>query len=270
MIAGLDIPTQTLFGVRVAALRMPEVLDRVHAAILARAPLQIGVVNAAKLVKMRRSEQLTRDMLDCDLVLADGMGVVWASRILKRELPERVAGIDLMHGMLARGVVHGYRVYCLGATQEVLDRALAVFRTDYPGVKFVGSHHGYFSAEEESAVAADIQQARPDILFVAMTSPRKEQFIARWMDHLGVSVCHGVGGSLDVVSGKVRRAPELWQRLGLEWLYRVKQEPGRLWRRYLVTNALFIALIIRELSRGARTGPGREDDERSQSTTKEK
>jgi N-acetylglucosaminyldiphosphoundecaprenol N-acetyl-beta-D-mannosaminyltransferase len=270
MITQLDIPTQTLFGVRVAALRMPEVLDRVHAAILGRVPLQIGVVNAAKLVKMRRNEQLTRDVLGCDLVLADGMGVVWASRILNRELPERVAGIDLMHGILLRGVRHGYRVYCLGATQEVLDRALAVLEDEYPGVRFVGSHHGYFSAQEEAVVAADIQRAQPDVLFVAMTSPRKEEFIARWMDHLGVTVCHGVGGSLDVVSGKVRRAPALWQRLGLEWLYRVKQEPGRLWRRYLVTNALFIALIIRELSRGARTGTTADDVERSQSLTEEK
>ncbi len=239
--------TRDILGVPVAALTMTEVVDHVHDAIASRTPLQIGVVNAAKLVNMQRDNQLARDVLACDVVLADGMSVVWASRLLNQPLPERVAGIDLMHAMFERGTRHGYRVYCLGATQEVLDRALAVLARDYPGIIFAGSHHGYFSAAEEAAVAADIQAARPDILIVAMTSPRKEQFIARWMHQLGVTICHGVGGSLDVVAGKVQRAPAVWQRLGLEWLYRVAQEPGRLWRRYLVTNTLFIALVGREL-----------------------
>jgi N-acetylglucosaminyldiphosphoundecaprenol N-acetyl-beta-D-mannosaminyltransferase len=239
--------TRDILGVPIAAATMTAVVDHVHGAIVSRTPLQIGVVNAAKLVNMQRDSQLARDVLGCDVVLADGMSVVWASWLLNRPLPERVAGIDLMHAIFERGARHGYRVYCLGATQEVLDRALSVLARDYPGIIFAGSHHGYFSAAEEAAVAADIQGARPDILIVAMTSPRKEQFIARWMHQLGVTVCHGVGGSLDVVAGKVQRAPAVWQRLGLEWLYRVAQEPGRLWRRYLVTNTLFIALVAREL-----------------------
>jgi N-acetylglucosaminyldiphosphoundecaprenol N-acetyl-beta-D-mannosaminyltransferase len=239
--------TRDILGVPVAAATITQVVDHVHEAISARVPLQIGVVNAAKLVNMQRDAQLARDVLACDVVLADGMSVVWASRLLNRPLPERVAGIDLMHAMFERGTRHGYRVYCLGAAQDVLDRALAVLRREFPGYIFDGSHHGSFAAAEEAAVAADIQRARPDILIVAMTSPRKEQFIARWMHELGITVCHGVGGSLDVVAGKVQRAPAMWQRLGLEWLYRVAQEPGRLWRRYLVTNTLFVALVTREL-----------------------
>jgi N-acetylglucosaminyldiphosphoundecaprenol N-acetyl-beta-D-mannosaminyltransferase len=125
---------------------------------------------------------------------------------------------------------------------------------DYPGVQVAGSRDGYFKDAEEQAVAADIGASRADILLVAMTSPKKEKFLARWSETLGVPVCHGVGGSFDVMAGKVERAPDLWQRLGLEWLYRVKQEPRRLWRRYLVTNALFCGMLC---SAFVRSLPGR-------------
>jgi N-acetylglucosaminyldiphosphoundecaprenol N-acetyl-beta-D-mannosaminyltransferase len=245
-----DVSVHELLGVPVHAATMAEVLDRVDEAIRQRDRLHIGVVNAAKLVNMRRDDRLRQDVLASDLILADGMSVVWAGRLLGRALPERVAGIDLMLGMLRRADGRGYRVYCLGATDAVLEAATARIAADWPGVKLVGRHHGYFSPGEEPAVAADIAAARPDILFVAMTSPRKEHFLARWSERLEVPVCHGVGGSFDVLAGRVQRAPEGWQRLGLEWLYRVKQEPRRLWRRYLVTNSLFSAMLATELVRG--------------------
>jgi N-acetylglucosaminyldiphosphoundecaprenol N-acetyl-beta-D-mannosaminyltransferase len=147
--------------------------------------------------------------------------------------------------MLRRRSPMSTRVYCLGATQKVLDRVVARIATDYPGLVLAGGHHGYFGPAEERAVAAAIAGARADILLVAMTSPRKEHFMARWGGKLDVPVCHGVGGAFDILAGKVRRAPERWQRLGLEWLYRVRQEPRRLWRRYLVTNTLFCAMVLR-------------------------
>src|SRR5262249_38675842 len=151
-------------------------------------------------------------------------------RLLGYQLPERVAGIDLMLGMLDLAKRKRYRVYCLGATVEVLQKVVQRIGVDYPEVLVVGSQHGYFSETDEEKIVEDIIAARPDILFVAMTSPKKEQFLARWSERLGVPVCHGVGGSFDVLAGKVDRAPEGWQRLGLEWLYRVKQEPRRLWK----------------------------------------
>ena len=243
------IPVRRLFEVPIAAMTMTQAVARVQRAIEERARLQIGVVNAAKIVNMHRDDRLRDDVLASDLVLADGMSVVWASRVLGEPLPERVAGIDLMHAMLARGNRHGWRVFCLGATERVLARTLAAFRGLYPNVQFVGAHHGYFGPAEEGSVAATIAESRPDILFVAMTSPRKEQFLARWSPTMGVPVCHGVGGSFDVVAGEVRRAPAAWQRLGLEWLYRVKQEPRRLWKRYLVTNVLFLGAVAREMAR---------------------
>lgn len=240
-------PRRELLGIPVEALTLEQALDRVDAAIASRARLQIGVVNAAKVVNMRRDALLRADVLSSDLILADGIAVVWAGRLLGRRLPERVAGIDLMHGMLRRGSQRGYRVFCLGASAEVLQKAVARIRADYPGVAVVGLHDGYFSAEQEEGVAQEIVDSRPHILFVAMTSPKKEKFLARWSGRLGVPVCHGVGGSFDVLAGKVERAPLSWQRFGLEWLYRVKQEPRRLWRRYLVTNTLFCGMVLRDL-----------------------
>jgi N-acetylglucosaminyldiphosphoundecaprenol N-acetyl-beta-D-mannosaminyltransferase len=238
-----------LFGVPIDASTMEEALDRVEAAITHRERLQIGVVNAAKVVNMQRDPGLRADVLSSDVIYADGMAVVWASRLLGRPLPERVAGIDLMKNILARGAERGWRIFCLGATDEVLDRAAARMEADYPGVSIVGRQHGYFGQDEEEEVARAIGATRPDVLFVAMTSPKKENFLARWSGMIAAPVCHGVGGSFDVLAGKVERAPEVWQRLGLEWLYRVKQEPRRLWRRYLVTNTLFCAMVSRDFLR---------------------
>ena len=245
----MNLATCDLFGVPVAAITMDAALGLVDEAISAKRPLQIGVVNAAKLVNMRRNEELRADVLSSDLVLADGMAVVWASRILGRPLPERVAGIDLMMGMLARGNAAHHRVYCLGATPEVLDAVVTRIRREYPGITVAGSHHGYFKEADEPRVAANIAAAQPDILLIAMTSPRKERFLSRWSRDLAVPVCHGVGGSFDVFGGYVQRAPQRWQRLGLEWLYRVKQEPRRLWKRYFTTNSAFVAMVAGALCR---------------------
>jgi len=243
----LDIPTVTLFGIPVHAVTMSQALDVIDRTIAEHKRLQIGVVNAAKVVNMRRNSALGQDVLTSDFILADGMAVVWASRLLRQPLPERVTGIDLMMGMFERGNRHRYRVFCLGATEEVSSRVAERIAAEYPNVILAGRHHGYFTDAEEPAIAKAIADSHPDILLVAMTSPRKENFLARWSDQIGAAICHGVGGSFDVMAGKVQRAPESWQRLGLEWLYRLKQEPGRMWRRYLVTNSLFCWMLAGEL-----------------------
>jgi len=243
-------PVQNMLGIPICSLTMDEVLALIDRTISDRGHLQIGVVNAAKIVNMRRDEFLRNDVLSSDIIVPDGTSVVWASRILGRPLPERVAGIDLMLGMLRRGNENQYRIYCLGATDEVLEKTTARIAADYPGVELVGRHNGYFTTEEEPAIADDIISARPHILLVGMSSPKKEKFLARWNDRLQVPVCHGVGGSFDVMAGKVQRAPENWQRLGFEWLYRLLQEPRRLWRRYLVTNTLFCGMVLLEFLRG--------------------
>ena len=234
----------SLLGVPMGALTSDQAVAMCERAIRERGRLLIGVVNAAKVVRMHCDRSLCHAVRAADVILADGMSVVWASRVLVQRLPERVTGIDLMVRLLERADARGYRVYCLGATDEVLAEAARRIERDYPGARIVGRRNGYFDEDEEPAVAEAIAQARPDMLFVAMSSPRKELFMARWAERMGVPVCHGVGGAFDVLAGRVQRAPERWQRLGLEWLYRVVQEPRRMWRRYLVTNTLFCGMVL--------------------------
>jgi len=238
-----------VLGTPVDALDMQQTLDVVHAAIKSRKSLNIGVVNAAKIVNMLRNVDLREDVLSSDIILADGASVVWASKMLNEPLPERVAGIDIMYGILERGNKENYRVYCLGATEEISKIVENEIHERFPNVVVAGRRNGYFNEDEEEAVAKDIANSKADVLFVAITSPKKENFMAKWNDIMNVPVVHGVGGSFDVMSGKVERAPKIWQKLGLEWLYRVKQEPGRLWKRYLVTNTLFVWHVLKECCR---------------------
>jgi N-acetylglucosaminyldiphosphoundecaprenol N-acetyl-beta-D-mannosaminyltransferase len=225
---------------------MREALEVCERAIAQRMLLQVGVVNAAKLVKMRNDSLLRESVLSSGLIVADGMAVVWASRVLGRGLPERVTGIDLFEGLMERAELGGHRVFFLGATEDVLSTLLDRVREQHPKLRIAGAHSGYFSDDEAGEVAAEIRASGADLLFVGITSPKKEIFIAKYGDSVGVYVVHGVGGSFDIVAGKTQRAPEAWQRLGLEWAYRLVQEPQRMWKRYLVTNSLFLGLVARE------------------------
>jgi exopolysaccharide biosynthesis WecB/TagA/CpsF family protein len=214
-----------------------------------RACAQQVSINVAKLVDLRRDNRLRAFVDDCTLVNADGQGVVWAARILGDPIPERVAGIDLMHELLALAEARGYRVFILGAREEVLDRAITTIQNRHPDLNLVGYHHGHFADDETDAVASVVAKARPDILFVAMSSPRKEYWLSTNARALEIPFAMGVGGSIDIVAGHTRRAPHWMQRAGLEWVFRLLQEPKRMWRRYLVTNTRFAALIVTELVR---------------------
>ena len=243
----LGFKTVDILGCPVAAVRMPDVIELVDLSIRNNKQLHIGVINAAKITNMQRDSLLSKDVLSSDIILADGAAIVFASKLLRRGLPGRVTGIDLMFEMLKLASEKRYRVYCLGATEEVSNRVAETIASEYPGAILAGRRNGYFTADEEEGVAHAIRDSRADILFVAMTSPKKESFMAKWVDVMNVHVVHGVGGSFDVMAGKVQRAPERWQRLGLEWLYRVKQEPRRLWWRYLETNTLFCWSLLKAL-----------------------
>ncbi len=240
---------QTLFGLNLDAVTLDEAVSRCRLAMDSDQRMLVGVLNAAKVVNLRSDAFLRDSLLECDLLVADGQSVVWASRILRRPLPERVAGVDLFQSLLDLAHQEGRSIYLLGARQEVLDRVVNVVNDRWPGVKVVGARDGYFTTEETAQVAEEIRAAAPDMLFLGMTSPKKEIFLGTHGHALGVPVLHGVGGSFDILAGLTRRAPERWQRLGLEWAYRLVQEPGRLWRRYLRTNTAFIGLVVRDLVR---------------------
>lgn len=206
------------------------------------------VVNVAKLVHMRDDSQLRESVDSCDIINIDGMGVVVGARFLGHDVRERVAGVDLFHELLAMSARDGLSVYLLGARDEVVTATAHKVETLYPGLKIAGYHHGYFW-DDEASMVEKIRASGAQLLFVAITSPKKENFINRWRDQLGVTFVMGVGGTFDVVAGKVKRAPLWMQKYGLEWLYRVIQEPRRMWKRYLVTNSIFAWLLLKEKAR---------------------
>ncbi|MFG2793126.1 WecB/TagA/CpsF family glycosyltransferase [Streptomyces sp. NPDC048419] len=240
---------QQLFGVELDPLTMDQTVERCLEAVRDGRQLEIGVVNAAKLVNMRRDDRLAKAVSGCDLVLADGQAVVWAGRILRAPLPERVAGIDLFLRLLAEAETTGIPVYFLGAKQEVLDQMLLKVADRFPGLKVAGSRNGYFADSEQQEIADGIARSGAQMLFLGMTSPKKEIFTAAYGTRTGARVVHGVGGSFDILAGVTKRAPASWQRWGMEWLYRAVQEPRRLGRRYVTTNASFLLMTARELFR---------------------
>lgn len=244
-----DIPRVNLMGIPVHKLTMSRLVEICDQRIVEHKPLLLGVVNVAKLVNCRRNPQLRSSVTDADLILADGQGVVWLSRWIGNPLPERVAGIDIMHRLLELSDQKRYRVFFLGAKKDVVEKVVEEVRRQHPNLIVAGYRDGYFSDAEGEQVAREIQVSRADILFVAMTSPKKENFLSRWSSTMNVTISHGVGGSFDVVAGVTRRAPIWMQKWGLEWFYRVLQEPGRMWKRYLVTNSIFLWLSIGEIFR---------------------
>lgn len=252
MPAGSPADKVTLFGVPIDNLTMAETLDRIEAMIRSGGAHQHVVVNVDKIVKLDRDPQLRAAILDCDLINADGQPIVWASRLLGRPLKERVTGVDLFAALIARSAERGFRPFLLGARQEVVECVAAILRARHPQLELAGFRNGYWQPDEEAAVVAQVRAARPDVLFVAMGSPKKELFLRRWKDELRVPFVMGVGGTFDVVAGVVQRAPVWMQRCGLEWFYRLLQEPGRMWRRYLVDDMRFFVLCWREWKTGRK------------------
>lgn len=228
-----------------------ETVELIRSRIEARQFTQHVVVNAAKVVHMQHDIVLAASIRACDIINIDGMGVVWAARILGVDVPERVAGVDLFDDLLAMAAERGLPVFLLGATSEVVQATTENIGQRHPRLIVAGYHHGYFW-DDEPAIVEKIGASGARLLFVAITSPKKENFINRWRAQLGVDFVMGVGGTFDVVAGKVRRAPVWMQRYGLEWLYRVIQEPSRMWRRYLTTNMQFAGLLLKAILRMPR------------------
>lgn len=228
---------------------MEETVDRACEAMRSKRRLQHVALNVAKSVRASSDALLKEDLETADLVGIDGMGIVLGLRLAGIEVKERVAGIDLMMTLLERCAKTGFRPYFLGATPEVVAKAAQVAQERFPGLRFAGMRDGFFSDAEEPGVVAAIRESRADCLFVGMPTPRKERFLARHRDELGVPFVMGVGGSFDVLAGEVSRAPEWMQRLGLEWSYRLYQEPGRMWKRYASTNLIYAWMLCGVVAR---------------------
>ena len=243
-----------LLGCPVDILTMAETVERAKAAMRDRRRVHHVALNVAKFVNIRSDGALRADVMGSDIIGVDGMGILWALRLFGVPATERVAGIDLFWEILDVCDKDGFRPFLLGTTPGVLQRAADVIAAKFPSIQLAGLRDGYFRPEEEGEVVEQIIKSKADCLFIAMPTPRKERILAAYRDHLGVPFIMGVGGSLDVIAGHVRRAPRIMQAMGLEWLYRVYQEPRRMWWRYVKTNTLFAGILIRGMLNQYRGG----------------
>jgi N-acetylglucosaminyldiphosphoundecaprenol N-acetyl-beta-D-mannosaminyltransferase len=245
-----DRSRPVLFGVAVDPLTMDETVGELARLVESGAGGQHVVLNAGKVVLMEDRPDVRCVVERAIMVNADGQSIVWAGCLLGVPFPERVTGIDLMLRMLGEAERNAWPIYLLGATDEVLAAVVERLSVEHPMLEVAGFHSGYFS--DDQTVAREMANSGARIAFVAMPSPRKELFTAEQGAVLSAMLVIGVGGSFDVYAGRVRRAPLWMQRLGLEWAYRLLQEPSRMWQRYLVGNSRFLAIVVREAFRRRR------------------
>ncbi len=217
----------TLLEVPVDPVTMTDTLARIEAFIASRQPHHIFTADASGIMRAQDDPELLDIVQQADLVTPDGAGVLVATQLRGARLPERVSGCDLVERISALAAQKGYRLYLLGASEAVVQAAAGVLAARYPGLTIAGTHHGFFTPEQEPTIVRDIATARPDVLFVALGIPKQEQFIRRHFAELRTPVMIGVGGSFDVISGTLNRAPRWMQRAGLEWLFRLAQQPSR-------------------------------------------
>jgi N-acetylglucosaminyldiphosphoundecaprenol N-acetyl-beta-D-mannosaminyltransferase len=235
-----------ILGCRVDAIGCAEAVSRiVELAASADACAHVVTLGTEMVVWAQHDEHF-RDIVNAAaLSLCDTIGVLLAARLHGVRIPERVTGVELIDPLCAALAREGRSVFLLGAKGETAQRAAAVLSSRFPELSIVGCHDGYFSGERDSIVAREIAASQADVLFVAMGSPRQEYWIANHLRATGCRVGIGVGGSFDVLAGNVERAPAIWRRLNLEWLYRLIREPRR-WRRQLALPQ-FVWLALREI-----------------------
>lgn len=237
-----------ILGRPVDCLTRDAVVERILRAWKEKTFLHVVTANAEMIYRSTRDGELAAVIEEAGLVTADGIGVVLASRLLGRPVPERVAGYDLMLECLKQAACQKVPVFFFGARHEVLQEAVAAAVCKFHGLQVAGSRDGYFGEEEEEGIARLISQQQPGLVLVAMGVPKQEKWIFRFRDMLPPCVVIGVGGSFDVLSGKVRRAPPWVQRAGLEWLYRIAREPSRL-KRAVDLPLFLLSVLLQVLKR---------------------
>jgi len=261
LIIGRDILTSRikLFQVGIDQVDNQETIQKIEEFIFSKKPHQIVTPDTLALLRASKDPEYHDILKSADLVTPDGAGILWAATTLNYPLPERVTGIDIIHNICQLAARKGYSLYLLGSYPGVASEAALNLTKKYPGIKIAGTHHGYFRCEdsqncedvkngnndknkEEEEIITEIKENRPDILLVGMGVPKQEKWINKNLNRLNIPVCMGVGGSFDVLSGRIPRAPLWMQRHGMEWVYRSIKQPNRAFR----TLALFyfIWLVI--------------------------
>ncbi len=239
----------TILGIPIDRVDQAQALRIIQDFIDSGQPHYIVTANAEIIYQASHDETMRQVVTGADLVTADGSGVVWASKYIGQPLTQRVTGIDLVYAICQKAQTAGWRIYIIGAAPDIAQQAADKLQEQYPGCQIVGIQHGYFTAQEEPQIVEHIRQAQPDILLVAMGAPRQELWITKHRDALQVPVAMGIGGSLDVISGNLRRAPKWMQKLSLEWLYRLLIQPSR-FKRVLALPKFVLA--VRKETRQAR------------------
>lgn len=238
-----------LLGCRFDRITLAQAIEQAEVAIADKAVLtQSAGVNVDQLLKMQRSRHFAEIILRCDQITADGQPIIWLSWLFRDPLPARVPSVDIMDALLPVSARKGYKIFMLGAQEEVVQTARSNIENDHPGIQIVGTRNGYFSQEEERTLVEHINETGADILFIAISSPKKEEFVERNRTRLQVPFVMGVGGAFDIQAGLTTRAPRWLRHLGFEWVWRFLQEPRRIGLR-IIDDLKLSRYIIRELFR---------------------
>lgn len=233
--------TETYLGVNVSALPEPAMLETIKARVQSGEQSTVIAVNPEKFIASQSNETLKRLINHSTFQIPDGIGVILASRLKGGSIRSRITGVDFMQKLLQLANKEGYNVFFYGAKEEVVSKAVKTAEITHPGIRIVGYENGYY--DDEDALIKRMNDLKVDMLFVAMGSPKQELWIERNMSRLNVKVFQGVGGSFDVLAGHVKRAPAFYQRLGLEWLYRLLKEPKR-WKRQLALPKFLLKIMF--------------------------
>lgn len=239
--------TINFLSIPIHQITMQETIDQIDNCIRTNEHINYTDINAGKIVAMQTDKELYNSIISCDLINADGQSIIWAARFLGEKLPERITGIDLMTNLVELAYKRNYKCFFLGAKETVVREVVEIYTKQYGPDIIAGYRNGYFNKEEEVEIAEQIAGSGANLLFVAITSPKKDIFLNEHQSILNkVNFTMGVGGSFDVIAGVTKRAPLRMQKMGLEWFFRLIQEPRRMWKRYLFGNILFIKIVLKE------------------------
>lgn len=239
-----QFPIVHIFGIPFSKLNMNETVRYLTDAVQSGRPHQVITANPIMVMAAMEDPGYKTMMQNADIIVPDGSGIVWAAKTGGDPVAERVTGFDLVHELLKAGENYRWKFYLLGSTPEVIQEAAERLQMQYPAAIIAGYRDGYFGPDQDDEVIEGIQAVSPDILFVARGADTQEPWIARYKERLGVPVMMGVGGTFDVVSGKTKRAPKAFQKLRLEWLYRLLREPTRFKRMLALPR--FAVKVLRE------------------------
>lgn len=238
-----------LFGVSLDCVNMQQATEYVDEMVSGDKPQTIIAVNPEKIMRAQTDPSLMSFLNASGLLIPDGIGAVVAARILKGAKLSRVPGAELMPAICQQSLEKGYRLFLLGANPDINQKTVSVLKETYPGINIVGHHHGYFTQEEESNIVDMINDSGADVLFVALGSPRQELWMESNLQNLHIKVCQGVGGTFDVISGNIKRAPYFFRMLNLEWFYRLVSQPKRLLRQTALPKFAYKVLKEKFLSK---------------------